>query len=193
MEDYAPIGDCHTVAMVGRDGSVDWLCLPRFDSGACFAALLGNAEHGRWRLAPAGGIRRSARRYRPDTLVLETDFETDQGAVTLVDCMPPRTRQPEVVRLVVGRRGRVSMRMELLCTFWLADNLALLGRREDALRLFERLLEIRNDVGRLAEQYDPATHRFMGDFPQAFSHVALLDTAHNLTQTGGPAAHRCQG
>jgi GH15 family glucan-1,4-alpha-glucosidase len=117
IEDYALIGDCHTAALVGRDGSVDWLCLPRFDSGACFAALLGDATHGRWLLAPTAPVRRSSRHYRSDTLVLETELETDHGAVTLVDCMPPRTRQPEVVRLVVGRRGRVPMRMELVIRF----------------------------------------------------------------------------
>src|SRR5438128_2118847 len=105
IEDYALIGDCETAALIGRDGSIDWLCLPRFDSGACFAALLGKPEHGRWLLAPAGAARRSRRRYRDDTLILETDIETDEGAVSVVDCMLPRTRAPQLVRLVVGRRG----------------------------------------------------------------------------------------
>jgi GH15 family glucan-1,4-alpha-glucosidase len=114
IEDYALIGDCETAALVARDGSIDWLCLPRFDSGACFAALLGTPEHGRWLLAPAGEIRRVTRRYRDDTLVLETDYETDDGALTVVDCMPPRRGAPELVRLVVGRRGRVAMRMHLV-------------------------------------------------------------------------------
>src|SRR5262249_43174756 len=109
IEDYALIGDCHTAALVGRDGSIDWLCLPRFDSGACFAALLGREEHGRWLLAPAGEVRSARRRYRDGMLVLETDFETDDGAVTLIDCMPPRTEAQDLVRLVVGRRGRVAM------------------------------------------------------------------------------------
>src|SRR5436189_133764 len=102
IEDYALIGDCQTAALVGRDGSIDWLCLPRFDSGACFAALLGTPEHGRWQLAPVGDITASRRRYRENTLVLETDFETAEGAVTVVDCMPPRTREPDLVRMVVG-------------------------------------------------------------------------------------------
>src|SRR5919204_4273635 len=114
LEEYALIGDCEAAALVGRDGSIDWLCVPRFDSGACFAALLGTPEHGRWLLAPANPVRQARRRYREDTLVLETDFETDDGAVTVIDCMPPRSQQPDLVRLVVGRRGHVSMRMQLV-------------------------------------------------------------------------------
>src|SRR5689334_4786891 len=117
IEDYALIGDCQTAALVGRDGSIDWLCLPRFDSGACFAALLGKPEHGRWKLAPAGEVRRTSRRYRDETLVLETDCETDSGAVRVIDCMPPRSQAADVVRLVRGLRGRVAMRMELILRF----------------------------------------------------------------------------
>src|SRR5205823_2565378 len=117
IEDYALIGDCHTAALVGKDGSIDWLCLPRLDSGACFAGLLGKPEHGRWLIAPQGKSRRVERRYRDDTLILETQFETDDGAVTLIDCMPPRSDWPDVVRMVVGRRGTVRMRMELIIRF----------------------------------------------------------------------------
>jgi GH15 family glucan-1,4-alpha-glucosidase len=117
IEDYAVIGDCHTAALVGRDGSIDWLCLPRFDSGACFAALLGKPEHGRWLLAPKGGAQRTRRRYRDGTLVLETDFETADGAVTVVDCMPQREVAPTLVRIVVGRRGRVPMQAHLVLRF----------------------------------------------------------------------------
>jgi GH15 family glucan-1,4-alpha-glucosidase len=117
IEDYALIGDTHTAALVGRDGSIDWLCLPRFDSGACFAALLGDESHGRWRLAPAGDLRRTARRYRGDTLVLETEFETDDGVVRVVDCMPHRHRYADLVRLVEGVSGRVPMRMQLVMRF----------------------------------------------------------------------------
>ncbi len=117
IEDYALIGDCHTAALVARDGSIDWLCLPRFDSGACFAALLGTPEHGRWLLAPKGAVRSIQRRYREGTLVLETDYETDEGTVTVIDCMPPRRREPAVVRTVVGKRGTVSLRMELAIRF----------------------------------------------------------------------------
>jgi GH15 family glucan-1,4-alpha-glucosidase len=117
IEDYAVIGDTQTAALVGRDGSIDWLCLPRFDSPACFAALLGDARHGRWRLAPAGEVTKVERRYREDTLVLETDFHTADGAVRLVDCMPPRGEAPDVVRLVQGLDGRVEVDMELILRF----------------------------------------------------------------------------
>jgi GH15 family glucan-1,4-alpha-glucosidase len=117
IEDYAMIGDCHTAALVARNGSIDWLCFPRFDSRACFAALLGNEEHGRWMIAPVGEIRRIDRHYRNDTLVLETDYETADGAMTLIDCMPPRSQEPRLVRVVVGRRGQVRMRMELIIRF----------------------------------------------------------------------------
>ena len=117
IEDYALIGDCHTAALVARDGSVDWLCFPRFDSGACFAALLGTQENGRWLLSPASQIKSIQRRYRKGTLVLETDYETQDGAVTLVDCMPPRSKESDLVRLIVGRRGQVRMRMQLIIRF----------------------------------------------------------------------------
>jgi GH15 family glucan-1,4-alpha-glucosidase len=117
IEDYAVIGDTQSAALVGRDGAVDWLCLPRFDSPACFAALLGDARNGTWRLAPNGGVKRVERRYREDTLVLETDFHTDDGAIRVVDCMPPRGEAPDVVRLVQGLEGRVEVEMELILRF----------------------------------------------------------------------------
>jgi GH15 family glucan-1,4-alpha-glucosidase len=117
IEEYACIGDCQTAALIARNGSIDWLCFPRFDSPACFAALLGGPEHGRWRLAPSAEIRAIRRHYRPGTLVLETTYETDDGAVTLIDCMPPRSSHPDLVRMVVGQRGQVAMRMELVVRF----------------------------------------------------------------------------
>src|SRR5437867_1642711 len=117
IEDYALLGDTHTAALVSRRGSIDWLCLPRFDSGACFAALLGGPEHGRWWIGPRDASARVTRRYRPDTLVLETDFELAEGAVRIVDCMPPRTRTPDVLRTVIGLRGTVPMAMELILRF----------------------------------------------------------------------------
>jgi GH15 family glucan-1,4-alpha-glucosidase len=117
IEDYALIGDCLSGALVGRDGSIDWLCWPRFDSGACFAALLGGPEHGRWQIAPAGEVRSARRRYRDDTLILETDFEVDDGAVTVIEFMPPRGEAPDIVRIVEGRRGAVAMRLELIIRF----------------------------------------------------------------------------
>jgi GH15 family glucan-1,4-alpha-glucosidase len=117
IEDYALIGDGHTAALVALDGSIDWLCWPRFDSGACFAALLGTPEHGRWQIAPAGEITGTTRHYRGDTLILETDFETADGAVTLIDFMPPRAGRAELIRLVVGKRGKVAMGMEMALRF----------------------------------------------------------------------------
>jgi GH15 family glucan-1,4-alpha-glucosidase len=115
IEDYALIGDLQTAALVGRNGSVDWLCLPRFDSASCFAALLGDENHGRWAIAPVGELHAGSRRYRPGTLVLETDFQTDEGDVRLIDFMPRREHDaPQLVRIVEGLRGRVPMRMELV-------------------------------------------------------------------------------
>ncbi|HEX5751260.1 MAG TPA: glycoside hydrolase family 15 protein [Archangium sp.] len=117
IEDYALIGDTQSAALVGKDGSIDWLCLPRFDADACFAALLGSEQHGRWLLAPSGGIRRVQRRYRPGTLILETDFETDTGTLRVVDCMPPRGREPDLVREVLCLKGHVSVHMVLAIRF----------------------------------------------------------------------------
>lgn len=117
IEDYAMIGDCYTAALISRNGSIDWLCLPRFDSGACFAALLGTPEHGRWLLTPEGEVRSVRRRYRQGTLVLETEYETDTGVVTVTDCMPVRVQAPDLVRIVEGKRGQVRMRMELVIRF----------------------------------------------------------------------------
>ena len=131
IEEYALIGDCQTAALVGRDGSIDWLCWPRFDSGACFAALLGEPEHGRWLIAPSGDVRKTARHYRGSTLVLETDFETAEGLVTVVDFMPLRGRHHDLVRLVCGRRGRVQMKMELTLRFDYGRSVPWVTRLED--------------------------------------------------------------
>jgi GH15 family glucan-1,4-alpha-glucosidase len=117
VEDYALIGDTHTAGLVSRQGSIDWLCLPRFDSPACFAALLGDRSNGRWLLTPAGPVREVRRRYQGDTMVLETEYRTDDGIVRVVDCMPPRQWDPDVARVVEGVRGRVPMRMELTIRF----------------------------------------------------------------------------
>jgi GH15 family glucan-1,4-alpha-glucosidase len=116
IEDYALIGDCRSAALVSRTGSIDWLCWPRFDSEACFAALLGSADHGRWLVGPRDNAR-ITRRYRPDTLILETYFETADGAAVLVDCMPFHGERSEIVRLVHGTRGRVKMHTELVLRF----------------------------------------------------------------------------
>ena len=117
IEDYGLIGDLQTAALVSRHGCIDWLCFPRFDSGACFAALLGDEENGRWSLQPASGITSTERRYRGDTLVLETELACDEGVVRLIDFMPPRGEAPDVVRIVEGVEGTVPMKMRLSIRF----------------------------------------------------------------------------
>ena len=117
IEHYALIGDCHTAALVGRDGSIDWLCFPSFDSGACLAGLLGGPEHGRWLLAPMGEALRVTRRYRPGTLILETEFETKEGGIRVIDFMPLSDERWDVVRIVEGLSGRVMVHMELIVRF----------------------------------------------------------------------------
>jgi GH15 family glucan-1,4-alpha-glucosidase len=117
IEDYAFLSDTQTGALVSRDGCVDWLCFPRFDSGACFAALLGDQKNGRWKFCPEGEITATRRRYRGDTLILETEIETADGAVRLIDFMPPRGENPDIVRIVEGLRGSVRMKMELIIRF----------------------------------------------------------------------------
>ena len=131
IEDYGLIGDCETAALVGRDGSIDWLCWPAFDSDACFAALLGTAKHGRWLIAPADEVTRSSRRYWDNTLILETRFETADGAVALIDFMPPRGNASDVVRLVRGVSGRVKLRMELVIRFGFGADIPWVKRTED--------------------------------------------------------------
>ena len=116
IENYALIGDCLAAALVSRNGSIDWLCWPSFDSEACFAAPLGNERHGRWKISPAGSLRVS-RRYRPGTLILETTFTSDDGEAVLVDFMPPRDGGSNLVRIVRGVRGTMRMRLDLVVRF----------------------------------------------------------------------------
>jgi GH15 family glucan-1,4-alpha-glucosidase len=130
IEDYALIGDCKSAALVARNGSIDWLCWPRFDSDACFAALLGTPDQGRWLVAPCEQAK-ITRRYRPDTLILETQFETDDGAATLVDFMPFRSDHSEIVRLVVGTRGKLKMCTELILRFGYGAVVPWVTRLED--------------------------------------------------------------
>ena len=144
------IGDLHSAALVGRDGSIDWLCFPRFDSESCFSRLLGHEQHGFWRIAPVGApasVTAVRRRYRPGTLVLETEFETEDGRIRVTDCMPIREDHPQVVRVVEGLSGRVPMQMDLVIRFgygqglpWVMQNDGLLTATAgpDALALFTR-------------------------------------------------------
>ena len=131
IEDYGLIGDCETAALVGRDGSIDWLCWPAFDSDACFAALLGTHKHGRWLIAPAKEITRTSRRYRGNTLILETRFETADGVVELIDFMPPRGNASDVVRLVRGVSGRVKLRMQLVIRFGFGSDIPWVKKNAD--------------------------------------------------------------
>src|SRR6266699_835983 len=109
IEDYALVGDLQTAALVGRSGSVDWLCFPRFDSGSCFGALLGTNDHGRWLVAPVGSGAATDRRYRENTLILESEWQTSSGRVRVIDFMPPRETKPDIVRIVEGLDGHVEM------------------------------------------------------------------------------------
>jgi GH15 family glucan-1,4-alpha-glucosidase len=155
IEDYALIGDCETAALVSRDGSIDWLCWPRFDSGACFAALLGTKDNGRWVLAPRDGDTRTTRRYRGDSLILETTHETSAGSVVVVDYMPLRDGRSNVVRIVRGTRGRVAMRTEIVLRFDYGAIVPWVSRLEDGtLRAIAGpdMVTIRSDVPLHGEQ-----------------------------------------
>ncbi|MEZ2128793.1 MULTISPECIES: glycoside hydrolase family 15 protein [unclassified Sinorhizobium] len=131
IEDYALIGDCETAALVSRDGSIDWLCFPRFDSPACFAALLGSDDNGRWLISPSATDYRVTRRYRKDTLILETEFETESGAAIVYDFMPLRDGASDLMRIVEGKRGRVDFDFELIARFDYGRTVPWVTRNDD--------------------------------------------------------------
>jgi GH15 family glucan-1,4-alpha-glucosidase len=131
IEDYAMIGDCETAALVGRDGSIDWLCWPRFDSAACFAALLGTSDNGRWLLAPKSQPLEVTRRYRPGTLILETEFRTETGTAVVIDFMPPADGVADLVRIVCGLSGQVTFQTELVVRFDYGSTVPWVTRIED--------------------------------------------------------------
>jgi GH15 family glucan-1,4-alpha-glucosidase len=133
IEDYAFLSDTQTGALVSRDGCIDWLCLPRFDSPACFASLLGEKKNGHWRFFPEEKIDKTRRRYRDDTLILETEIETKSGAVRLIDFMPPRGENPDIIRIVEGLRGKMSMQMELIVRFDYGQIVPWVRKRHDGL------------------------------------------------------------
>ena len=214
IEDYAIVGDLQTAALAGADGSVDWLCFPRFDSPACFAALLGDDTHGRWRIAPASGGRCTSRRYRGHTLVLENGYDAERGTFT----QSYGSRALDACALLIPRVGflpyddeRVVSTVEtirneltedglvlryrtdqsddglagregsfLICSFWLVHALWGIGRQREVEELFERLVSLRNDVGLLSEEYDVQAERFVGNLPQALTHLALVNCALQL-------------
>jgi GH15 family glucan-1,4-alpha-glucosidase len=134
IEDYAVIGDCETAALVSRDGSIDWLCWPNFASGACFAALLGTAENGYWRICPSDKVLSISRKYQPGTMIVETTFITEDGEVCLTDFMPPRGEHSDVVRIVTGVRGKVKMHMDLVLRFDYGLTIPWVTKHEDELR-----------------------------------------------------------
>ncbi len=148
IEDYALIGDMETAALVGRNGSVDWLCWPHFSSSACFAALLGTVDHGYWKIAPVAELARTSRRYLPESLVIETTFETAQGSVAMLDFMPPRGDNSDVVRIVRGIEGSVEMRMELAIRFDYGMSIPWVTATRDGVRAIsgEHLVRLRTPV-----------------------------------------------
>ncbi|MBS0449679.1 MAG: glycoside hydrolase family 15 protein [Proteobacteria bacterium] len=179
------IGDCHTAALVGRDGSIDWLCLPRFDAPACFAALLGGPEHGRWLVAPVAHARRVTRRYRPGTLVLETVFETASGAVRITDCMPMSNGRVDVLRMVEGLRGRVAMHMELVMRFDYGSIVPWV-RHEDGMLVATAgpdLLELRTPVKTHGRQL-----RTLAEFEVAAGDCVPMHLAHRASHLPAPPA-----
>src|SRR5450631_87485 len=197
IENYALVGDCHTAALVGSDGSIDWLCLPRFDSGACFAALLGGPEHGRWLLAPVARPRGIRRKYRGDSLVLETEFDTEEGCVRVIDFMPLSSERWDVVRIVEGLSGRVSLRMELRVRFdygsivpWVhrSGGVLLLTAGPDTLELASSVAVEGENMQSVAEFSVSAGGRESFVLNYRPSHVdtqAAIDAEHALTETTG--------
>ncbi len=167
IEDYALIGNTRTAALVGRDGSIDWLCMPRFDSGACFAALLGDREHGRWLITPRSKIRRIRRHYRDSTLVLETEFETSEGVVAICDFMPIQEspNQVDLVRVVEGRKGTVTMRMEAIFRFDYGSIVPWVRRRDNGLSAIAGpdALRLRSPVRMFSENFHTAAEFTVGE------------------------------
>jgi GH15 family glucan-1,4-alpha-glucosidase len=198
IEDYALIGDCRTAALVGRNGSIDWLCLPRFDSDACFATLLGERTHGRFRIAPADPEPRVRRAYRDGTLVLETEFETADGTAVLIDFMVWGAAQPTLVRLVEGRRGRVAFELDLVIRFDYGMTIPWVTRLEDGRGISAiagpHQLVLRTPVALRGEDMATRGHFLVGE-GQTISFVlgygasnervpAAVDAAHALERTG---------
>src|SRR4051812_41209812 len=186
IEDYALIGDCESAALVGRNGSIDWLCWPRFDSAACFAALLGGPEHGRWRIAPLDASPAVRRRYRSGTLILETEFETPQGTVVLVDFMPVGGAVSDVVRMVMGRKGRVRMRMELILRFDYGSSVPWVTRLPEGDGICATagpdMVVLRSTVPFRGEDL-----RTVAEFDVAAGETALFELTHAASHVGVPA------
>ncbi|MEJ2653422.1 MAG: glycoside hydrolase family 15 protein [Gammaproteobacteria bacterium] len=184
IEDYGLIGDCEAVALVARDGSIDWLCWPRFDSGACFAALLGRPEKGHWLLSPVEQAKSISRRYRRNTLVLETTIETVDGAVTLVDFMPVREAASHVVRLITGSRGQVAMHTELIIRFDYDSLLPFVSQDDDGTWLAVSgpdMIVLRSPL-----QLHHEHHRIAGEFTVSAGQVILLILTYGPSHLAPP-------
>ncbi|MEY9753845.1 glycoside hydrolase family 15 protein [Bradyrhizobium yuanmingense] len=178
IEDYALIGDCETAALVGRDGSIDWLCLPRFDADSCFAKLLGDEHNGYWKVCPEARSS-SERRYRPGTLILETTFATDQGRVRLIDFMPPKTDLSKVVRIVEGLEGEVEMRSELVARFDYGASVPWVSRLEDgaiSMVAGASMLMLRTEVAMRGEAM-----KTVGSFSVARGETAAFVLSHQIS------------
>jgi GH15 family glucan-1,4-alpha-glucosidase len=195
IEDYALIGDLQTAALVSRTGSVDWCCFPRFDSGACFAALMGDANNGRWLLAPKTNVERATRRYRHDTLILESVYTTAEGAVRAIDFMPPRGTAPDIVRIVEGLDGRVPMRSELVIRFdygrtvpWVrrVDHARVAVAGPDAL-CFRTEVDVRGEDMRTVAEFELAAGErvpfVLTWFPSHEEIPEAIDAEHALSDT----------
>ncbi|MGA2396542.1 MAG: glycoside hydrolase family 15 protein [Steroidobacteraceae bacterium] len=194
IEQYALIGDCHTAALVGSDGSIDWLCVPCFDSGACFAALLGGPEHGRWRIGPTGTVTAVRRKYREGTLILETEFETAEGCARLTDFMPASRTRFDVVRIVEGLSGRVAMSLELIVRFdygsitpWVrrCGDVLLLTAGPDTLELTGSIAVEGKNMKTVAEFTIGGGERHWFSLNYRYSHVDTLppvDAFHELEE-----------
>ena len=185
IEDYALIGDCKTAALVGRDGSIDWLCWPRFDSAACFAGLLGTADNGRWLIAPDQPVLDVSRRYHPGTLVLETKFQTEAGRAAVIDFMP-RADGANLVRIVIGLSGRVAFRTELVVRFSYGAIVPWVNRLDDgtinAIAGPERLV-LRTPVELYGEDL-----KTMGDFTVDAGQSVPFVLSHGLSFQKPPLA-----
>jgi GH15 family glucan-1,4-alpha-glucosidase len=195
IEQYALIGDCHTAALVGSNGSIDWLCFPRFDSGACFAALLGGREHGHWMVAPSGDVQAVSRRYRDGTMILETEFQTASGRVRIIDWMPVSDRRWDLVRIVEGMSGTVAMRLELVVRFdygsivpWVRriDDVLLMTAGPDTLELRTGIVTKGENMKTVAEFSVAAGLREAFVLHYRPSHLEMLppiDPESSLTET----------
>lgn len=195
IEQYALIGDCHTAALVGSNGSIDWLCFPRFDSNACFAALLGGGGHGYWLMAPGGKVQSATRRYRDGSMILESEFETAQGRVRVIDWMPISDRRWDLVRIVEGLSGKVDMRMELVVRFdygsimpWVRriDETLLMTAGPDTLELRASVATVGENMKTVAEFSVEAGRRESFHLHYRPSHLAMLppiDPEESLRET----------